>query len=555
MAVTKTFDYIIVGGGSAGCVLANRLSEQNTVLLVEAGPGDKSWKVRMPAATALAIADERRNWHYETEPQVHLNNRRLIWPRGRMLGGCSSHNLMVYIRGHAGDYDHWRQLGCGGWAYRDVLPYFKRAESFSSRPSEYRGHQGPMQLKLSSDDNPLIELFIKAVQEAGFPRTDSFSASQLEGVGRFDLNIISGNRLDTGRAYLWDIMARKSLSVELNAYANRLIFEGTTAVGLEYRKEGWVKQARASREIIVCAGAINTPQLLMLSGIGDPVHLAEVGIAPLVEIAGVGKNLQDHLDVAIQRQCTQPVTLYKNMATYRRALIGLEWLIKGTGQGATGHSEAGAFLRINESADRPEVQNHFLPTVIRRGNMWPTFHGYQINVCQLRQESRGFVKLRSSVAHDHPIIEPNYLQMEADVRCMREGVKLTREIMGQPAFDSVRGDEIMPGDGTKSDEDIDAFVRKRSETCYHPCGTSKMGSDSDETAVVDPALRVRGVDQLRIADASIMPTIISANLNATAIMIGEKAADLILGRAPLPAEDVSVATPITRQPPARLVGV
>ena len=546
-----TYDYIIVGGGSAGCVLANRLSESHSVLLLEAGPSDRSMKVRMPAATGIAIQDESRNWHYQTEPQPRLNGRQLIWPRGRMLGGCSSHNLMVVVRGHARDYDLWRQSGCEGWSYSDILPYFKRAESRAAGADTYHGGDGPMQLDRSRNSNQLQEVFIEAGQQAGFPYTGDFNGYQQEGVGWFDLNIHRGNRWDTGRAYLWPILSRDNLTLELNAFSTRLLFDGTRAVGVEYEHDGQLEKRYAGREVVVSAGTINSPQLLQLSGLGAAEDLSKLDIPVVADLPGVGKNLQDHLDVAVQHECAKPVSLYSHVPLHKMAVVGIEWMLFGTGPGATGHSEAGAYIRTDESLETPDIQNHFMPMAITRGNTWPDRHSYQINVCQLRQESRGYLALRSRDPRQHPLIEPNYLQTDNDVRVMRAGVKITREILAQPAFDEFRGAEMIPGADQTSDEAIDAFVREHSETCYHPCGSCKMGADSDHQAVVDPSLQVRGIEGLRVVDASIMPNIVSGNLNGPTIMIAEKAADMILGREALPSADAEVASPVARRAPER----
>ena len=546
-----TYDYVIVGGGSAGCVLANRLSESHSVLLLEAGPSDRSLKVRMPAATGIAIRDESRNWHYQTQPQKRLNHRTLIWPRGRMLGGCSSHNLMVMVRGHARDYDLWRQSGCEGWSYSDVLPYFKRAESRATGADDYHGGDGPVRTTRSRDSSLLQEVFIEAGQQAGFPYTEDFNGYQLEGVGWFDNNIHRGNRWDMGRAYIWPIMSRANLTVELLAFSTRVLFEGSRAVGVEYEHNRQLHQCFASREVIVSAGAINSPQLLQLSGLGAVEELSKLDIPVVTDLPGVGRNLQDHLDVAVQQECTKPVSLYSHMPLHRKVTVGVQWMLSGTGPGATGHSETGAFIRTDESTEMPNIQNHFMPMAITRGNIWPDRHGYQINVCQLRQDTRGYLTVRSHDPREHPLIEPNYLQTDHDVRVMRDGVKITREILAQPAFDEFRGAEMTPGADQISNEAIDQFVRERSETCYHPCGTCKMGADNDPQAVVDANLRVRGIEGLRVVDASIMPTVVSGNLNGPTIMIAEKAADMILGRAALPGTQVQVADPVPRSTPAR----
>ena len=480
-----------------------------------------------------------------------MDGRRLIWPRARMLGGCSSHNLMVMVRGHARDYDQWRQLGCDGWSYADILPYFKRAESRFPGADDYRGGEGPMRLKPGADPNPLQEAFLEAGQQAGFPYTEDFNGYQQEGVGRFDLNIHGGNRWDTGRAYIWPVMSRSSLEVELGALSTRLLFDGARAIGVEFERKGALVRCHAEAEVIVSAGSINSPQLLLLSGLGPADELAKLDIPVVADLGGVGRNLQDHLDVAVQHECVQPVSLYSHMPLHRRAAIGLEWMMFGTGPGATGHSETGAFIRTSESIERPYIQNHFLPVAIRRGHDWPDRHSYQVHVCQLRQESRGYLALRSRDPREAPLIEPNYLETDGDVRCMREGVGITREILAQPAFDPFRGPEMTPGADRTSDAAIDAFVRDRAETCYHPCGTCKMGAATDADAVVDPALCVRGIEGLRVVDASVMPTVVGGNLNGPTIMIAEKAADMILGRAALAPENASVAAPVARGTPVR----
>jgi len=550
----KTYDYIIVGGGSAGCVLANRLSANSdvSVLLVEAGPKDTAIKVRMPGAVPYVMADASINWYYYTEPQQHLNGRRLQWPRARILGGCSSHNTMVFVRGHARDYDHWRQSGCEGWSYADVLPYFRRMETRSVGRDAYHGGDGPMQVKPASDPNILNQAFIDAGIQAGFAYSEDFNGHQQEGVGRYDVNIFRGNRWNSSRAYLWPAMSRSNLDVQTGALVTRVLLTGTRATGVEFLVDGQMHRADASQEVVISAGAINTPQLLLLSGIGDAAHLKRHDIPVTLDLPSVGRNLQDHLNISVQHDCLKPVSLAGQTRLDRRAKIAAEWLLLGKGIGASGHLEAGAFLRTTQAAASPDIQHHFIPLAIRdHGKSWPKEHSFQASMCQLRQVSLGYLALRSNDPSEHPIMQPNYLDAEEDRRCMREGIKLTREILAQAAFDEFRGAEIQPGPDCQTDEQIDAFVRDKAETCYHPCGTCKMGTGAD--AVVDPRLRVYGMEGLRVADASIMPSIVSGNLNAPTIMIGEKAADMILGREPLPREEVAVAEPIPRTSPAQAI--
>lgn len=536
------FDYIIVGAGSAGCVLANRLSEdaEVRVLVLEAGPQDRSIFIHMPSAFAYPLADDKYNWYYETEPEPYLDNRRMYCPRGRVIGGSSSVNGMVYIRGHAFDYDAWaRHPGLENWSYFDCLPYFRKSETRLKGGDVYRGDSGPLFVTTGACRNPLYRAFIEAGRQAGYPYTEDMNGYQQEGLGPMDMTTYKGRRWSAARAYLRPAQKRANLAVRSGCLVTRVLFEGRRAVGVEYARGGHIESVRAAREVILSGGAINSPQTLLLSGVGNADELKRLGIQPVQHLPGVGENLQDHIEAYVQFACKQPITLYSATNPLAKLKIGIEWMFFGKGLGATNHFESGGFIRSEPGVLHPDLQYHFLPMAISYdGKSAATGHGYQAHIGPMRPTSRGYVKLRSADPRQHPHILFNYMQTEQDRKEMRAGIRLTREILMQPAFDEFRGAELAPGPSMTSDADIDAFVRDKAESAYHPSCSCRMGTD--EMAVVDGEARVRGVDGLRVVDASIMPDVVSGNLNVPTIMMAEKLADAIRGRAPLPAQEVPV---------------
>ena len=532
-----TYDYVIVGAGSAGCVLADRLSADGThrVLLLEFGGSDRSIFIQMPAALAYPMNTKRWNWGYESEPEPHLNGRRLNCPRGKGLGGSSSINGMVYVRGNALDFERWKnEEGARGWGYADVLPYFKRAEARAEGGNEYRGGDGPLSTTYGTLRNPLHQAWLDAAQEAGYCLTEDYNGFRQEGFGRMDMTVRNGTRCSAAKAYLYPAQKRSNLTVIQNALATRVLFEGKRAVGVEFERGGQLRQVRAAREVILSGGSINSVQLLKLSGIGPAQELSDLGIPVLADRPGVGGNLQDHLEFYFQMACTQPVSLYGQANLLGKAMAGAQWLFLRSGIGATSHFESCGFIRSRAGIQYPDIQYHFFPMAINYdGSALATEHGFQAHVGPLRSKSRGTVTLRSADPRDKPKIQFNYMSHPDDWAEMRACVRLTREIFAQPAFAPWRGREIQPGADCVSEEAIDAFIAEHVESALHPSCTCKIGDANDPLAVVDPELKVIGVEGLRVIDSSVMPSITTGNLNAPTIMIGEKGADLVLGKPPL----------------------
>jgi choline dehydrogenase len=533
-------DYVIVGAGSAGCAIAYRLAEAGSrVTVIEHGGSDAGPFIQMPGALSYPMNMGIYDWGFATEPEPHLGGRRLATPRGKVIGGSSSINGMVYVRGHAHDFDTWAKMGADGWAYADVLPYFKRMEaSHGGSGPEFRGTDGPLHVSRGKRENPLFDAFIKAGEQAGYPVTQDYNGQQQEGFGPFEATIHNGRRWSAANAYLKPAMAGGNVHI-IRGLARRVMMEGKRAVGVEVDTRGGREVIRAGREVILAASSINSPKLLMLSGIGPAGHLREHGIEVIADRPGVGANLQDHLEIYMQFAASQPITLYKYWNLWGKVWVGAQWLLTGKGLGASNQFEACAFIRSKAGVEYPDIQYHFLPIAVRYdGKAVAEGHGFQAHVGPMRSKSRGAVTLRSGDPTDAPVIRFNYMSHPEDWEDFRTSIRLTREIFGQEAFKPYLKSELQPGPGVETDAELDDFLRQHVESAYHPCGTCRMGRATDPMAVVDPETRVIGVEGLRVADSSIFPQVTNGNLNAPSIMTGEKAADHILGRTPLPASNL-----------------
>ena len=537
----ESFDYVIVGGGSAGSVLADRLSAdgQHTVLVLEAGRSDYPWDlfIQMPAALTFPSGNRFYDWQYESDPEPRMHGRKIAHARGKVLGGSSSINGMIFQRGNPLDYERWgADAGMETWDFAHCLPYFKRMETtLAAAPDDdLRGHDGPLVLERGPARNPLFQAFFRAAEEAGHKRTDDVNGYRQEGFGPFDRNIHKGQRLSASRAYLRPNKGRRNLTVRTRALVARVNFDGTTATGVSYRRNGRLHTVSA-KEVVLCGGAINTPQLLQLSGIGDSAHLSSLGITTVVALPGVGENLQDHLEVYVQHSCTQPVSMQPSLSLWRYPLIGLQWLLSRKGPAATNHFEGGGFVRSNDDVTYPNLMFHFLPVAVRYdGQKADAKHGYQVHVGPMYSDTRGSLKIISTNPATHPSLQFNYLSTDQDRREWVEAIRVTRDILGRPALAPYSGGELSPGPSVQTDEEILDWVARDAETALHPSCTAKMGPASDPLAVVDPlTMKVHGTSGLRVADASAMPYVTNGNIYAPVMMLAEKAADLILDRTPL----------------------
>ena len=535
----KSFDYIIIGAGSAGCVLANRLSKdkKTTVCVLESGPKTNTWKVDMPSALLYTMHDPKYNWKYFSEPEPYLNNRRIFCPRGKMLGGCSSHNGMVFVRGNPLDFERWASYGLPKWNYKNVLPYFKKLETWSGGENLYRGGKGPLKVNRSKIDEafPLLKFVIKAAAEAGYETFEDSNGFKQDGFGTFDVTIDGGKRQGVVRAYLEEVKDFKNLSIKHKTDVSKIIFKDKKAIGVEVKNNNNTEVYYCNKEIILSAGSINSPKILQLSGVGDSKILRQNGIEVVKDLPGVGKNLQDHLEIYIQHKSKIKETLYNLSTNYlTQAIEGLKWFLLKKGMLTYSHLEVGGFVKTSEKYKHPNIQLHFFPSlVINHGLTNPSFDGFQFHASPNRPKSRGFVEIKSNNYFDSPKIQFNYLEDEEDLKQMRDSVKIANKIFEQDSMKKYLGDQLRPGYNA-TDNELDEIIRETADTAYHPSCTNKMGVDS--MSVVDQKTKVYGIDSLRVIDSSIMPDILSGNLNAGTIMIAEKAADMILGKEESPIE-------------------
>ena len=538
--MNKDIDYIIVGAGSAGCVLANRLSESGEyqVVLLETGGSDKNIMIQMPTALSYPMNTEKYAWQFHTEPEPYLDNRKMHCPRGKVMGGSSSINGMVYVRGHARDFDQWEEKGAAGWSYKDCLPYFKRSETWYKGEDDYRGGNGPVATSNGNNMklNPLYKAFIGAGQDAGYPKTSDYNGKQQEGFGPMHMTVGNGVRSSTSNAYIKPAKNRPNLTILSGVLVQRVLLKNKVARGVEYKVNGKTEKLNASKEVILCAGSIGSPQLLQLSGIGPKEVLQGAGVEVKHHLPGVGENLQDHLEVYFQYHCKKPITLNSKLNLFSKGLIGIQWILSKTGLGATNHFESCGFIRSRAGLEWPNIQYHFLPAAMRYdGNAAMSGHGYQVHAGVNKVNSRGSIKINSSEAEAKPTILFNYLEDKQDIQDWRDCIRLTREILNQPSLDEFNAGEANPGDNINSDDEIDAWVRANVESAYHPSCSCKMGDLKDTMTVVDNEGRVNGIQSLRVIDSSIFPTIPNGNLNGPTIMLAEKMADVVLGKTPLKA--------------------